>query len=289
MTVWAILPAAGVGKRMGMTETALPKQYLPLHGATVIEHSLNRLLEVAEIQQVAVALSPQDTHFKSLTVARDSRVTAVTGGEQRQQSVLNALARLSAEADDWILVHDAVRPCVRSADVRKLLDELQHHPIGGLLGAPVEHTLKQVVSNSDADGSNADADGSNADADGSNADDSDTDGSDADGSNADADGSDADVIDADADGDTETTVSATLNRNHCRYALTPQMFRYGILREALEAAAKGDTAFTDESAAVEALGHNPRIVTGAADNIKITYESDLVLAAAILKHQQETQ
>ena len=259
MSVWAVLPAAGRGQRMqaasGQAAKAekahCPKQYLPLHGATVIEHSLQRLLAVAEIRQVLVALSPEDQHFESLAVAKDARISPVVGGEQRYQSVLNALLQLPDVAnsldkrnapfskDDWVLVHDAVRPCVRSEDVHKLLAELQDHPVGGLLGAPVEHTLKQVEQGEQTGG----------------------------------------------DGETET-IAATIDRSQCRYAFTPQMFRYGLLCESLEAAIKRGIAVTDESSAVEALGHRPRIVAGSSDNIKITYESDLHLATAILQQQE---
>ena len=255
MSVWAVLPAAGSGQRMQTRPDAQdhrPKQYLPLQGASVIEHSLTRLLAVANIRQVLVALSPDDRHFQSLPVAADKRVVSVTGGGTRCQSVLNALLQLPDVADvafsqdDWVLVHDAVRPCVRIEDVQKLLVELKDHPIGGILGAPVAHTLKQVEGTADRDS------------------DSNT------GSNTDA----------------AETITATLNRHHCRYAFTPQMFRYSLLREAIETAINRGTTVTDESSAVEALGHRPCIVVGSSDNIKITYESDLHLAAAILQQQE---
>ena len=252
--IWAVLAAAGRGRRMGST---LPKQYLPLHGITVIEHSLSRLLALPEIRQVLVALPPDDRHFSRLPIAQDSRVRTVPGGDTRCQSVLNALLRLDANGadrgaykgtdkvadeaadDDWVLVHDAVRPCVRTSDVQRLLNELRDDPVGGLLGAPVEHTLKEVTAAGNGAGSTASA-----------------------------------------------RVSATVDRRPIHYAFTPQMFRYALLREALEKALTRATPPTDESAAVEAAGHHPRIVPGTPDNLKITHQSDLPLATAILKHQE---
>lgn len=143
MTIWAIVPAAGVGLRMGSNT---PKQYLPLNGTPVIAIALQKLANIGEIKKIVVALHPQDQLFSQLRPQPDERVVTVIGGNQRHQSVLNALLSISAEAQeqDWVLVHDAVRPCVLSSDIRKLLTELSDHAIGGLLGAPAENTLKRV-------------------------------------------------------------------------------------------------------------------------------------------------
>lgn len=143
MAIWAIVPAAGVGLRMG---SDTPKQYLPLNGTPVIAIALQKLASIIEIKQIVVALHPHDQWFSQLQPNLDARVITVVGGNQRQLSVLNALRSISAVAQgqDWVLVHDAVRPCVLSSDIRKLLRELDHHAIGGLLGAPAENTLKQV-------------------------------------------------------------------------------------------------------------------------------------------------
>ena len=143
MAIWAIVPAAGVGLRMG---SDTPKQYLSLNGTPVIAIALQKLASITEIKQIVVALHPHDQWFSQLQPNLDARVVTVVGGNQRQLSVLNALRSISAVAQgqDWVLVHDAVRPCVLSSDIRKLLRELDHHAIGGLLGAPAENTLKQV-------------------------------------------------------------------------------------------------------------------------------------------------
>ncbi|MCH8264993.1 MAG: 2-C-methyl-D-erythritol 4-phosphate cytidylyltransferase, partial [Proteobacteria bacterium] len=131
MAIWAIVPAAGVGLRMG---SDTPKQYLPLNGTPVIAIALQKLASITEIKQIVVALHPQDRWFSQLQPNLDARVVTVVGGNQRQLSVLNALRSISAVAQgqDWVLVHDAVRPCVLSSDIRKLLRELDHHAIGGL-------------------------------------------------------------------------------------------------------------------------------------------------------------
>lgn len=143
MTIWAILPAAGIGRRMG---SITPKQYLLLNGQPVIAHSLRKLTAVAAIAKVIVVLHPDDTHWSGLGLEDGNRVQSVGGGDERFQSVLNGLEALSdlAAADDWVLVHDAVRPCVRSADIERLITTLDHHAVGGLLGVPLENTLKQV-------------------------------------------------------------------------------------------------------------------------------------------------
>ena len=143
MATWAIVPAAGVGLRMG---SDTPKQYLPLNGTPVIAIALQKLASISEIKKIVVALHPQDRWFSQLQPRLGERFVTVRGGDQRPRGVVNALRSIStaAQEQDWVLVHDAVRPCVSSSDIRKLLTELDHHAIGGLLGAPADNTLKQV-------------------------------------------------------------------------------------------------------------------------------------------------
>ncbi len=147
MTIWAVLPAAGIGRRM---ETSIPKQYLAIEGAPVLLHSLRRLAAVDEIQKIVVVIHPQDSHWTELEELVlgefPDRILTVRGGDERYQSVLNglsALAELAAE-DDYVMVHDAVRPCVRSSDIRTLIEKVSQHAVGGLLGSPVDNTLKRV-------------------------------------------------------------------------------------------------------------------------------------------------
>ena len=235
MTIWAILLAAGIGRRMG---SSTPKQYLPVSGVPVISHTLGKLLafaDLADLAKIVVALHPADARFAECGFATDDRIETTTGGGQRQQSVLNALAHLKprAAAEDWVLVHDAVRPCVPVTDIEALLLTLKEHGVGGLLGTPVDHTLKRV--------------------------------------------------------DGQGAVRATVDRSRLWQALTPQLFRYGLLLEAMEKAVTEYTIITDEAAAVEALGHAPQIVEGSKLNIKITHEADLALARMILQQQRQPQ
>ncbi len=142
---WAVVPAAGVGRRMA---SAIPKQYLPLAGQTVIEQTLERLWSHPQIESIFVALSEQDGWWPDSAFAADPRITRVAGGTERCHSVLNALDALSAVAaeDDWVLVHDAARPCLRECDLEQLIEKLSSHPVGGLLGVPVRDTMKRTDS-----------------------------------------------------------------------------------------------------------------------------------------------
>lgn len=144
---WAVVPAAGIGARM---RGALPKQYLTLCGKCVIEHCLDRLTSHPKISGIVVALRQDDANGAKL-LARSAwngkPLHCVVGGEQRCHSVLNALSRLAdiAADDDWVLVHDAVRPCLRHSDMDKLINMLAGHPVGGLLGVPLSDTVKRVA------------------------------------------------------------------------------------------------------------------------------------------------
>lgn len=147
---WAVLPAAGIGRRMGADR---PKQYLPLAGRTVIEHAIARLLDHPRIAGAVVALAADDTHWASLPIAAAPRLRTVAGGAERADSVLAALDLLAADgaaADDWALVHDAARPCLRRADIDALLEACAARTDdedfnGALLGLPVRDTMKRAT------------------------------------------------------------------------------------------------------------------------------------------------
>jgi 2-C-methyl-D-erythritol 4-phosphate cytidylyltransferase len=158
-------------------------------------------------------------------------VTAV-GGVERSHSVRNALAALEgrATAADWVLVHDAARPCLPASDLSKLLEQLESHPVGGLLAAPAADTLK-------------------------------------------------------ASGP-EQEVTRTVDRSGLWRALTPQMFRYSRLCEALDAALAAGRQPTDESQAIEWLGDRPQLVAGSAANLKVTSPEDLLIATALLQESR---
>lgn len=140
--MWAVLPAAGVGVRFG---AEIPKQYLPLAGRTVIEWAIRPLLARADIRGVVVALSASDRWWAGLGID-DERIRTAPGGDHRAGSVRNALRSIErvARADDWVLVHDAVRPCLTDADLERLVAAVIEDGAGGILAAPVQDTVKRA-------------------------------------------------------------------------------------------------------------------------------------------------
>jgi len=138
---WAIVPAAGSGTRMGGDR---PKQYLPLHDKPILQHTLERL-HSAGVMGIVVCLAENDNNWSTLTLP-PCLVIPATGGSERCYSVFNGLCALQphAQPDDWVLVHDAARPCVRVADIAKLMKTLANHPVGGLLAVPVRDTMKRA-------------------------------------------------------------------------------------------------------------------------------------------------
>ena len=146
--VFAIVPAAGQGTRIG---DAVPKQYIPLRGKPMMFHSVEALASVARIAAVCVVLSPLDRHWgeHDWSAFPDKIEPMFVGGATRAQSVMNAMDALKDRAakDDWILVHDAARPCIQKELVEQFLDELGDDPVGGLLAMPVADTLKSADEN----------------------------------------------------------------------------------------------------------------------------------------------
>ena len=144
--VYAVVPAAGAGKRMGSTT---PKQYLEIAGRSVLEHTLWRLAGHVLIRKVVVAISAGDEYFEALRTRLPAKVASVRGGAERCHSVLAALRALALEAaaDDWVMVHDAARPCVRSVDLDRMIATLGDDEVGGILAAPVRDTLKRCDEN----------------------------------------------------------------------------------------------------------------------------------------------
>jgi 2-C-methyl-D-erythritol 4-phosphate cytidylyltransferase/2-C-methyl-D-erythritol 2,4-cyclodiphosphate synthase len=153
--VWAIVPAAGRGERFAAsTEGAAPKQYAPLLGATVLEWSLRALLAEPRVHAVVVAVAADDVHWASIAAQlKSSKLLTTIGGVNRQDTVLNGLDFLaaSAAADDWILVHDAARPCLNAADVGAVLDAVGAdaagavNAVGAVLAAPIVDTVKREL------------------------------------------------------------------------------------------------------------------------------------------------
>ena len=140
---WAALPAAGTGTRVG---AGIPKQYLELRGRAILYWSLARLNSHPLVAGVAVALAPGDARWATLGLAADPRIRVTEGGAERRHSVLNCLRLLGREAapGDWVLVHDAARPCVRREDIDALIEATRDHSVGGILALPARDTLKRA-------------------------------------------------------------------------------------------------------------------------------------------------
>jgi 2-C-methyl-D-erythritol 4-phosphate cytidylyltransferase / 2-C-methyl-D-erythritol 2,4-cyclodiphosphate synthase len=227
MTYWAVVPAAGAGRRFGGGQ---PKQYARIAGRTLLEWSLQPFIDDVRCRAILVAVAADDPEWPRLPVPRD-KVETAPGGAERSDSVRSALAMLAprARADDWVLVHDAVRPCLPRVDLDRLISQLALHPVGGLLAVPVADTLKSAMP-----------------------------------------------------GEGSTTV----DRAGLWRALTPQMFRFGPLSRALDAAAAQGRVPTDEAQAIEWAGGTPVLVAGSAMNVKVTTADDLAVVRASLAGEQ---
>jgi 2-C-methyl-D-erythritol 4-phosphate cytidylyltransferase len=224
-TFWAIIPAAGIGARIG---TQVPKQYLLLHKKPIIAHSIASLSSHPKIHKIVVVLAANDTHWPlfhaALPPACAEKIVTVLGGATRQLSVYQGLLALQKQAKpmDWVLVHDAVRPFLQQTDIHHLMTTLQDNPVGGLLGIRVRDTLKRT--------------------------------------------------------DQAAQVISTLDREEIWQAQTPQMFRYGLLRDALQSAIEKKQQLTDEAMAIEKAGMRPCMIEGPLYNMKITYPEDIAYA-----------
>jgi 2-C-methyl-D-erythritol 4-phosphate cytidylyltransferase len=139
---WALVPAAGSGTRLGGEK---PKQYLEIAGKSLLAHSLASLTEVGEILGIAVGIASDDHWWHEHIVASDRVLGTYIGGVSRAETVLLGLEYLKhhVDAEDWILVHDAARPCIRSSDIERLISERGNGPSGALLALPVPDTMKQ--------------------------------------------------------------------------------------------------------------------------------------------------
>lgn len=140
---WALVPAAGSGRRFG---AGIPKQYLQAAGKTLIEHALEALLSHDAIEGVVVALAADDPHWPGLTTLHGKPVVTCMGGGERADSVLAALRALPAEvgSDAFVLVHDAARPNLHADDISRLHEGALAHADGAILAAPVRDTLKRA-------------------------------------------------------------------------------------------------------------------------------------------------
>lgn len=209
---------------------AQPKQYAPLAGRPMLWHAV-RALCVPAIETVFAVLVPGDVQFARFdwSAFAGRLETLYCGGQTRRDSVYNGLvaAMAAVDADDWMLVHDAARPCLPGADLERLIAECEGDAVGGILALPVADTLKR----------------------------------------------------AGKDEAGAQRVTGTEDRTQFWLAQTPQMFRAGMLAQALQRAAG---PVTDEATALEQQGLCPRLVLGSRENLKVTFPEDLALAEAIL-------
>jgi 2-C-methyl-D-erythritol 4-phosphate cytidylyltransferase len=176
-----------------------------------------------------VVLAPGDELFHSHDWSRfgDKLQTLYCGGELRSDTVRNGLIASELEPDDWVLVHDAARPCLTQAHLARLIADLRDDEVGGILAIPASDTLKRA--------------------------------------------------------DEHQRILRTENREHLWQAQTPQMFRAGLLTQALQQPG----GFTDEASAVEALGLQPKLVIGDTRNFKVTYPQDMLLAELLLREKNK--
>lgn len=227
MTCFALIPAAGRGSRIAGTQ---PKQYLALGGKPMLWHAVAAVCR-PPVEMVFAVLAPGDGVFEShdWSAFAGKLEPLYCGGETRRDSVYNGLvaAMAAVDADDWVLVHDAARPCLPAADLAQLYDECRNDAIGGILALPIAETVKR----------------------------------------------------AGKDEAGALRVAGTEDRAQLWLAQTPQMFRAGLLADALR---KARGTITDEAGAIEQMGLQPRLVAGSRENLKVTYPEDVAMAEAIL-------
>ena len=221
--MFTLIPAAGSGTRAASDS---PKQYATLAGQPMLWHAI-RAVCVPPVETVFVVLAPDDSAFAAHDwSAFDGRLEALyCGGETRRDSVFNGLLAAQLQADDWVLVHDAARPCLPERDLKRLVDECGGDDVGGLLALPVADTVKRGM---------------------------------------------------------DHRVVKTENRSELWLAQTPQMFRAGLLMQALQRA-RGPV--TDEASAIEQIGLQPRVVQGSRENLKVTWPEDFAIAEALLRRR----
>ena len=228
MSVLAIIPAAGLGVRMG---GGTPKQFLSLEGIPIFIHTLRKFAASEAVHDVILALRPDDMERVDADVAREhfsQSVQLVAGGATRQETVARALAE-APPGTEIVVVHDAVRPFIELEMIRRVVEAARKDG-AAILGIPSVDTVKQIE---------------------------------------------------------RQIILGTIPRERIVLAQTPQAFRYGLIREAVDRATADGFNGTDESSLVERLGHNVTVLMGSDRNIKITKPSDLPLARLYIAQERE--
>lgn len=226
--IWVIITAGGQGVRFGQNG---PKQYIEIAGKPVISHSLAVFDCLPNVQAFVIPLPKMDGEFDQTILMSPFPVMKVSGGQTRMLSVANALNKIRQHAapDDWVMVHDAVRPCLHPHDLQKLYVTLTADPVGGILAKPVTDTIKKVQS--------------------------------------------------------DNRIIQTVPRQDLWQALTPQMFRFSLLDEAILHAIEHELTLTDDASAMEALGYTPTIVCAEYPNPKLTTTRDLPFIEHLLERK----
>jgi len=238
MRYFLVMPAAGSGRRF---QGDIPKQYVPLMGRSAIEWALAPFLGDPRCELAMVVIAESDSAWHRIAARLTSeRLSASPGGSERSVSVRRGLAALAgrAEARDWVLVHDAARPCLDPRELEELIDRVTADGKGGLLAIRAADTLKQAQ--------------------------------------------------ADPEANQGPRIARTIDRADLWRALTPQMFRFGPLCAALDAAHAAGRNPTDEAQAMEWAGAAPLLVEGRSTNLKLTTSEDLMLAEAVLRARRQT-
>jgi 2-C-methyl-D-erythritol 4-phosphate cytidylyltransferase len=228
--VHVLIPAAGRGTRYG---GALLKQYLPVCGKPVLAHSIRIFQFHPLVSSITVILADDDQWFDSAVGLLATNVNTVTGGETRAHSVRNGLRFIieNYSKTDWVLVHDAARPCLSASRLEKFLEQGLESVHGAILAVPIGDTLKRA-------------------------------------------------------GESQEIV-ATVDRTGLWAAQTPQLFRVGVLADAIDEAHEAGRQLTDEASAMEFVGIKPQLVMGSSANIKITHSSDLAIAEALFSRKEQ--
>ena len=244
MKVIVIIPAAGLGTRMGpvasaakrgQRKTTPSKQFTELGGTPILIHTLRKFAAVEEVSEIWIALRENELEgFRARlkSEAKDvlnKKVELVAGGEHRQQSVANALNKISAAADDVVLVHDAVRPFVTPEIIREVIEAAKKYG-AAIAGLPAVDTVKQVERVAEG-----------------------------------------------------ALIKATIPRASVVLAQTPQGFRYSVIKKVFDDAAADGFVGTDEASLAERAGYGVAVVMGSPKNLKITSPGDMELAEFYLR------
>jgi 2-C-methyl-D-erythritol 4-phosphate cytidylyltransferase len=244
MKVLVIIPAAGLGTRMGPMPSAMDpkskkahptKQFTELAGIPILIHTLRKFAAIDEVSEIWIALRENEIEgFRERleSEAKDvlrKKIELVVGGEHRQQSVEHALNAITAAPDDIVLVHDAVRPLVTAEIIREVIEAARKYG-AAIAGLPAVDTVKQVERTSEG-----------------------------------------------------AIIKATIPRASVVLAQTPQGFRYDVIKKAFDEATADGFLGTDEASLAERSGHEVAVVMGSPRNIKITTPGDMELAEFYLK------